>query len=397
MKQPIRVGSGVKLILTLFGIACSQVGYTRAGDADFYPPKVWGSFSGGDMNSSSFVFRDWNSNGRYDLGDRPLANVAVDMSSASRPSLMRRTNISGFANFTMSVLQRDRDITEPGRYDFRVIPPPGYEITTDNAVQSSEMRLLAGAPGDMVAQQTLEPVGLAPVLNISGELRGSFEPNGRIEVAATGPDLRKQQVPVDERGGFEIPASRGIWLIETHDRETGTRTTTSVDVDRSPVILSAIDPSRQNEAALPNPEVVDFDDLVESDAVLKLPSGYAGVNWRNWVVTHNRFYAGEGYVNGTLSGAYIAYNGSGHPAVIESAEPFDFIGGHFASAWATAEGEMLHVKGWRGDTVFYEDRFALSAMTPIYFAAAYTGLTRLEFRTEHFWQFVSDDIVLRAH
>src|SRR5690606_30638312 len=100
-------------------------------------------------------------------------------------------------------------------------PPPRYEITTDNAVQSFEVRLLPGAPGDMIAQQTLEPVGLAPILYIQGALRGSFEANGRIEVAATGPDLRKQQVLLDDQGRFEIRASHGTWLIETLDREVG--------------------------------------------------------------------------------------------------------------------------------------------------------------------------------
>lgn len=396
MRQPVCVGPGVELILTLFGSLCLQAGHAAAGDADLYAPKVWGSFSGGDMNCSSFVFRDWNGNGLYDLGDRPLANVAVEMTSASRSALIRRTNISGFANFAMSVLQRDRDITEPGRYDFRVIPPPGYETTTGNTFQNTQIRLLPGAPGDMIAQQTLDPVGLAPTLSIRGSMSGASEPDGRIEVTASGPDGRKHQVPLDERGGFEIPASRGTWLIEAVDTKTGMSTETSVAVDRSPVILSAIDPERRNRLVPPDVQIVDFDDLVESDAVLKLPSGHAGVNWHNWVVTHNRFYDGEGYVNGTLSGAFVAYNGSGHPAVIESAEPFDFVGGHFASAWAGAEGEMLHIKGWRGDAVVYEDRLALSAMTPVYFAAAYTGLTRLEFSTHNFWQFVSDDIILGA-
>jgi hypothetical protein len=143
-------------------------------------------------------------------------------------------------------------------------------------------------------------------------------------------------------------------------------------------------------------EPVGFDDLLLVESVGKIPSGYEQVSWRNWVVAHNRVYSGEGYINGTMSGEYVAYNGSGHPAVIESAASFDFAGGYFSVAWSDAEGETLRLLAWRGEELVHQDELALSAMGPVYFAADYRDITRLELSTEHFWQFVGDDLGLTA-
>jgi len=50
---------------------------------------------------------------------------------------LERTNVGGFANFRMSLLQRDREIVDPGHYSFQVMPPPGRSITTGNERQES--------------------------------------------------------------------------------------------------------------------------------------------------------------------------------------------------------------------------------------------------------------------
>ena len=359
---------------------------------DFYPKKVWGEPSGGEMNISSFVFSDRNGNGLYDVGDRPMANVAVVMSFNSRPRRTQRTNINGFANFKMSALQADHDIVVPGQYDFHVMPPPGWTITTGNAVQTSEFQRLQGAPGDMIAVKTSDPVGLAPDLYIRGTVDTSS--GDTMEVTATGPDSHKVSVPVDGQGGFRIPVSQGRWVIEIVDQQTHAKTERTVDVDRFPVVLSEILPGQQDEKGSSSTSDVDFDTLISGKTVEKIPSGYKGVNWHNWVNTNNEFYNGEGYINGTMSGDYVAYNGSGHPAAIDSTEPFDFVGGFFSLAWSEVEGETLHIKAWRGERLVHEDQLPLSAMGPVYFDAGYTGLTRLELRTEHFWQFVADDLRL---
>jgi hypothetical protein len=168
-----------------------------------------------------------------------------------------------------------------------------------------------------------------------------------------------------------------------------------VDVEGSPVLLSTIGQDGSAGGGASTATIVTFDDLIGTRAVAEVPSGIGGVGWSNWVVAHNLHYGGEGYVNGTMSGEYVAYNGSGHPAEIHNEEPFDLVGGYFAAAWSRAEGETLQVTAWRGDDVIYQDQMKLSALGPFYFSADYHDVTRVQFSSEHYWQFVADDIAIR--
>jgi hypothetical protein len=339
------------------------------------------------MNISVFIFRDIDASGIYDLGDRPFAHIAVELGNGP----MIRSNISGFANFRASAVQRDREIVNPGTYYFRVVPPPGWRITTGNEEQPVPIELLLGAPGDLIAADPADPVGLAPDLEIIGRVPTVGE-GEMASVTVSGPTAEEpQSVALDDRNAFARAASPGLWSIETR-YGNGQATRRRVEVSRYPVVLSTLPPdTRSNVPA--SRETALFDELIANESVAKIPSGYAGLNWHNWVVTHNRTYGGDGYINGTMSGEYVAYNGSGHPVSIDSENPFHFVGGYFTSAWADAEGETLHVEGWRGEQLVYEDEIRLSALGPVFFAADYRDLTRLEFFTEHYWQVVADDLV----
>ncbi|RWE07240.1 MAG: hypothetical protein EOS61_19460, partial [Mesorhizobium sp.] len=67
--------SGAVVVAAAIGLAMVR-GTARAGSADdYYPKRAWGSFEGGQMNTSLLVFRDLNRNGVYDLGDRPMSRV----------------------------------------------------------------------------------------------------------------------------------------------------------------------------------------------------------------------------------------------------------------------------------------------------------------------------------
>ena len=138
-------------------------------------------------------------------------------------------------------------------------------------------------------------------------------------------------------------------------------------------------------------QVVDFDHLMMSEAVLEIPSGHGGLGWYNLIAMHQRFGGGPGYINGTLSGEFIAYNSSGHPAAVFSDRPFDLAGVDLAVGWNDAEGETVSIRAWRGDTLAYEDTVRLSAMGPARFAADYSAVNRIEFSTAHYWQMVMDD------
>jgi hypothetical protein len=321
-----------------------------------------------------------------------MAAVAFELAGAGK-RLTRRSNISGMANYRMSAAKRDRDITAPGIYHAKVIVPPNFVLTTDNAVQSTSIHMMPGAPGDMYAAPNFEPVGLAAELSISGQIV-SGNPSSKLRVELQSGEGTRQSVPVDREGMFRQQVTAGEWTVEVSDVSSGRLVKRLVSVDSAPIRLAKIDLARDELQPLPHQRVVNFDRLVSSMAVSKIPHGYEGVGWNFFVVTHNRTYSGEGYINNTVSGEYVAYNGSGHPVSIVSQAPMDFIGSHVGTAWRRAEGEKLLVVGWRNDETVYEDEIELSSMGPVYFAADYRGVTRVDFATRHYWQVVFDDMKL---
>lgn len=351
---------------------------------------VWDRFSGGQLNISSFAFRDINRNGTYDMADQPMAGIAFAASGGGR-TVTRRTNKSGFGNFTMSVVRRDQDLVNRGEYTFEAAVPPGWLVTTENAAQTTRLETMPGAPGDMVSSAPMQPVGFAPELTIAGQVAFGAEPGGRrISIGAISPRGERRAIEIDQAGSFAFAASPGLWTIQAGaagvERE--------VEVTVAPVRLAAIEVDEPSPSREPAGVTVGFDDLV-SAGIKEIPSGYRGLSWRNWVATHQKFYDGEGYPNTTLSGEFVAYNSSGHPVTISRERPFDFIGGYFGSAWLRAEGETLRVKGWRGDRLVHEAQVSLSALGPVYLAAEFRDITRLDLATDRYWQFVADDLAFR--
>ena len=364
-----------------------------AGD-DYYADRtVWDRFGGGHLNISSFAFRDINRNGIYDLADQPMAGVMFEARGGGQ-TITRRTNKSGFGNFTMSVLDRDEDIVNPGPYVFEAVVPEGWLLTTGNARQTTTFELMPGAPADMISSTPMQPVGLAQELTITGtvEIPETSRGNSQVVVRATSPVGEQQEILVDRTGSFSFEAIPGSWTVVAETDSGQVLSQRRVEVASSPVVLATLagQPTRELTSA---DVLVTFDDLV-LHGIIELPSGYHRLSWRNWVVTHNKFYDGEGYMNSTMSGEFVAYNSSGHPVSISHERPFDFAGGFFGAAWLRAEGETLQVRGWRGSLLVYDETIELSSLGPVYFAAGFSNVTRLQFSTRRYWQFVCDNIEL---
>ncbi len=240
----------------------------------------------------------------------------------------------------------------------------------------------------MIAMRTTHPVGLAADLTISGAVTAGSR------ISLTGPDGATAAAKVDPDGRFSVAATSGEWLVDVStDGATQRR---KIVVGEAPVVLSASSGKGDAEEPLPNRHVVGFDDLLTTSGVFEVPSGYGGLDWYNLVAMHQRFTDGPGYINTTMSGEFIAYNSSGHPAQVFSDKPFDFAGAYFGAGWNDAEGETLVLKAWRGDQPVYEDSVVLSANGPVYFAADYMRITRLEIRTQDHWQAAIDDFAYRT-
>jgi hypothetical protein len=387
------------VLLALGLLTTSSQGFSD----EHYPARtVWDRFIGSQLNISTFAFRDINRNGVYDMADHPMAGVLFEVAGGGR-TITRRTNNSGFGNFPMSVLEREKDIVNRGEYTFLAMIPSGWLLTTDNASQSSIFDIMPGAPADMVSSIPPQPVGLAQELTITGRVSKSTDAalarppaleggSDRIRVRAISAEGKQQEVAADQTGSFSFAVTPGDWTVVARNSAGDVVGNRHVEVSNVPVLLATMVPKEEAQSEATPRTLIGFDDLV-TVGIKEIPFGYRGLNWHNWVATHHKFHDGEGYVNTTMSGEFVAYNSSGHPVKITRERPFDFVGGYFGSAWLReAEGETLRVKGWRDDALAYDEIIKLSALGPIYFSANFRNVTRLEFATRHYWQFVCDDL-----
>lgn len=351
-----------------------------------YPLRDWDSERSGEINLSSFVFRDMDLNGEYSLGDRPLNGISVRLETPEGRSHSRRSNYNGFSNFSASTSDENAPIRTTGEYAFEVIPPPGWQVTTGNQRQVVTVSELPGSIGGLVMNHLPPPIGLAPNLEIRGnadDLRPVFEDD---QLVATAPDGTVYSIESDDDGLFVMPATPGEWLIGGQSSAVPAR---QVTVGNVPVFMSA---ASQDEPTDGIGTVLTFDDLTPGSTLLKVPNGYGGLDWSGLNAISFLFSPGQGYVNTTQSGEYLSYSSSGHPVIISSDSPFDFVGGYFGIAWPNAEGETIRARAYRGETVVSEDAFRGSAYGAVYFAANYRDITSVEFTTDHYWQFVVDDM-----
>jgi hypothetical protein len=357
---------------------------TAALGDDRYPPASFDGLHEGSLNISVFTFRDLNRDGAYDLGDLPMVGLLVDATTEGLPDKTRRSNGSGFANFQMSATDLTSDIPLAGPYTFTVAVPDGWHVTTGNTVQDTRFVLLPGAPADMFADPPPLPVGLAPDLTISGTVE-----RGTKSLRATSPSGEIADIALRD-GRFSVDASTGSWTL-TFDGPDGAHSR-SVDVKSEPVVLAD---SGLTESMSPPNQTVDFEGLVTHE-ITKIPSGYHGLNWQNFVAAYWKFYEPEGYRNTLMSGTFVAYNGSGQPAVVWSDTPFDFVGGYIGLGSLAAQGETLNILAWRGDELVHQDQLTLSALGPVYYQADFNGVTRVQFQAAHYWQAIFDDLDFRV-
>lgn len=364
------------------------IGFADAA-GELYEKRNWNRGGPSSLNISVFAFSDRNRNGAYDLGDKPLNRIAFRLSRPDGSSRIERSNINGYTNFAMHRGGDDADITEVGKaYEFELIAPPGWSVTTGNERQSTQFRAIAGAVAGMGAVTPPGVVGLAP----APILYGRWPSHGGQFLVARGAANRETRIAIDSLGRFRSRLAPGTWHLSSEDGDLQREVT----MGYAPVMLAApLPPLTEPRDKRARPRItVDFDD-VDRSFIEKLPAGYAGLAWDYLLAVDNQFYKGPGYVNGLMSGAKVAYNSSGHPVTISAVEPgsnFDFLGGYFSVAWHNAEGEELIVRAWRGDEQVGEERVTLSHLHPIYLQTNYLGISRLTLETAHYWQFVADDL-----
>lgn len=376
----------------------STENYSEESRKDLYQKRCdWCPVQGTSPNVSHFIYRDLNRNGIYDLGDRPMAGVAVKLLRPDKSSVTLRSNIHGFVNFTNSLTASPVTVSEAGEYKFEVIVPDSYDLTSDNTVQVANYKVSPTSRPGIIADKVPVPAGLTQALTIKGQVKMRTDNDNLSSVTPKDASVKAisfsgmvHDISLDETGCFSILADPGRWTIRVtslYDNETIERVVT---VEHVPVQLSSIILGDNQKTSFGDIQVIDFEEVTKS-VITKMPNGVGELNWTNLIVTDNEFYGGEGYINNTVSGKYVAYNTSGYPVTIFHKDGFDFYGGYFGVAWLTAEGETMEVRAWQNDFLVADEKYELSALGPFRFDAGYHNITRLELSTLHYWQFVMDD------
>ena len=107
-------------------------------------------------------------------------------------------------------------------------------------------------------------------------------------------------------------------------------------------------------------------------AVLDFDSGSLGgdFSWNNFDVLNTSTFQPSGYVNGTVSGDYVAYNMWGNPASLSSFSSFVFNGAYFTGAWNNGLG--ITVNGFLNGVQTLSETFQVNTDAPLWKSFGWT-------------------------
>lgn len=356
----------------------------------YAPREVWNPLAGRSFNTSVYIFRDWNGNGELDLGEPPFAGVAVRATPGRGPSVIRRTNSFGFANFTNSGVSEGVDIAHPGTWVFEVLPPAGWTGHDRDVRQTVEFSLSDDSRAGIAADLPPRAVGLsAPPSFILGA--GAELDSGYVTTSGWHP------LSSSDANGRRVVSgiSEGTYLLSLVS-DSGVAVERLVHTGPIPVYVSVLyAPRRWLPPTHAFVDTLSFEDVGES-AIFKLPN-LRQVKTSNVVVVDRHGYGGAGYVNAATSGVYVAYGSSGYMMSFTATgeSEFDFVQTTLAAGWSEAEGDTVIVGGSTSDGQLLEERLTASAVSPVIFSADWRHLRSLTIRSAHQWPVVIDDLVLR--
>lgn len=364
--------------------------------AEIYPDNHgWEPTNSGGENVSAFIFHDVNRNGVFDEDDRPAPHFALALTNPSEVTTINRANLYGFVNLVTSSSISGVAIDSPGCYEFKVVVPEYWSVSTGNATQEVCFSATDGGRLDLVANRLPAPVGVVHKPIVSGRVgpssRTNSNDNGFEYALRFTKDDGSAETLSTSGQEFSVELSPGRWRLTVRMKgQEAQYACRSFRIGTTPVRLSSVDEGRQCIEEAESAFEFDFE-LDSSSPIAKAPLGESGLEWINLIIVDAAVYGGAGYVNSRTSGKYVAYNSSGYPVQVLRDTPFGFAGANFGVAWPEAEGETVVIKAWRQDELVYEEEFRVSALGPFWFDADFRQVTRIEFSTVHNWQFVMDD------
>ena len=122
-------------------------------------------------------------------------------------------------------------------------------------------------------------------------------------------------------------------------------------------------------------KIITFDDVGPGGA---LPDGYAGLHWDNFYYINGTSQINNGYHAAVVSPDYVAFNGSGTPAMV-SDTTFNLFSAYLTGVWR--DGLQVEVIGSRGGTVVpgYDNTYTLSSTASTLITFAYYDVDTVQF------------------
>ena len=190
---------------------------------DLYKKRTnWYPAEGTNLNISHYVYHDMNRNGIYDIGDKPLVQFAIKMTRPDGTTVIRRSNLNGFTNFTNSMISSPVDVSEPGEYTFELIVPDGWKTTSNNKIQTVNYRKGTTERSSIIADKVPIPVGVIQEPKISGKIKRKNIKEidtKNIKVTALSPKGESKDIELNKKGEFFIVGDYGDWSIRVVDKK----------------------------------------------------------------------------------------------------------------------------------------------------------------------------------
>ena len=139
--------------------------------------------------------------------------------------------------------------------------------------------------------------------------------------------------------------------------------------------------------------LITFDSFLPATGnYVPIPDGYAQLEWQNFGVLNGTAAGRNGYHAGTISADNVAFNPYGTPASIQSSSAFTLAAGYFTAAFV--DGLQVHVQGFTGGTVTYDNTYTLSASAPQLVQFNYVGVDKVTFEAIPETEFAVDNLLI---
>jgi hypothetical protein len=120
--------------------------------------------------------------------------------------------------------------------------------------------------------------------------------------------------------------------------------------------------------------ILTFDDITTGYST-SIPDGYGGFDWDSMGALNGANASpGSGYVNGRVSGDYVAYNEWANVATVQDG-PFDFNGAYFTAAWR--DGLIVELTGYLSGLELYNTSIVVDHTGPSWLDANFAGIDKL--------------------